>query len=55
MWFALDEMGLPADSGKALELTDAFTGDVIGPVKDGYGVALEAHDCAVYIAKMVDA
>ena len=55
VWFALDELGLPADSGKALELTDAFTGDVIGPVKDGYGVPIDAHDCKVYIAKMVDA
>ena len=55
VWFALDELGLPADSCKALELTDAFTGDVIGPVKDGYGVPIDAHDCKVYIAKMVDA
>ena len=55
VWFALDELGLPASSGKALMLTDAFTGDVIGPVKDGYGVPVDAHDCKVYIAKVVDA
>ena len=54
-WLSLDELGIPADVDKGLQLTDAFTGEDVGVRKDYMRVLLQAHDCAVYIAKVVDA
>ena len=55
MCFALDEIGLPLSSGKTLRLTDAFTGEDLGASSERIQLSLEAHDCAVFIAKIVDA
>ena len=49
--FAFHENYLHGAADVTVEVSE---GD-IGPVKDGYGVPIDAHDCKVYIAKMVDA
>ena len=49
-----DVLGLPVTSGKTLELTELWTGEKI-TVKDGiYITTVEAHDCKVFRAKVVD-
>ena len=53
-WFALDELGLPVAARKGLRLTDAFTGEPAGTVKEGLQIPLDAHDCAVFLAEIVD-
>ncbi len=53
-WFCFDELGLPAAAGKGLQLTDAFTGEDLGVKREYIRIPLQAHDCAVYIAKVVD-
>ena len=53
-WFSFDELGIPADAKKGLKLTDAFTGEDAGIAKEYMRIPLQAHDCAVYLAKVVD-
>ncbi|MBQ5970120.1 MAG: glycoside hydrolase family 27 protein [Clostridia bacterium] len=54
LWFPFDELGLPVSAGKGLHLTDAFTGADAGVVKEYHYIPLKAHDCAVYLAKVVE-
>jgi len=54
LWFALENIGLPIASGKGLSLVDAFTGESAGTVRERMYQSLEPHDCAVYIAKIVN-
>ncbi len=54
-WLPLDALGLPAAAKKGLKLTDAFTGEDAGVAGEYMYVPLKAHDCAVFIAKVVDA
>ena len=54
-WLAFEDIGLPASSGKALALTDAFTGEDAGVFKEYKSERVKPHDCALYIAKIVDA
>ena len=53
-WLPFDELGLPLAAKKGLHLTNAFTGEDLGVVKEYMHVPLEAHDCAVFIANVVD-
>ena len=53
-WLTPDMIGLPVASGKGLKLKDAMTGEDAGTVKDYVRVPLQPHDCAVYLAKVVD-
>ena len=50
-----DMIGLPLISGKTVELTDLWTGEVLstdnGTIR---GKACEAHGCQLYRAKVVD-
>ena len=55
VWLPFDEIGLPVNVGKGLHLTDAFTGEDAGVKKEYMRIPLKAHDCAVFIAKVVDA
>ncbi|MCH5198174.1 MAG: glycoside hydrolase family 27 protein [Oscillospiraceae bacterium] len=55
LWLPLEDLGIPVSSGKGLSLINAFTGEDAGIVKENMYQSLEAHDCAVYIAKIVDA
>ena len=55
LWFALDALGLPVSAKKGLRLTDAFTGEDAGIVKEDMRWHVKAHDCAVYLAKVVGA
>ncbi len=54
MWFMLEEIGMTSSCGKGLQLTNAFTGKDEGIIKDYLRQPLEAHDCAVFLAKVVD-
>lgn len=49
----LEEFGLPAISGRTLELINVWTKEVSHPVNDLIGVKIDAYDCAVYRAKVV--
>ena len=55
VWFPLDAIGIPPVAGKALQLTNCFTGEDAGTAKEFMLLPLEAHDCAVFLAKVVDA
>ena len=49
-----DVIGLPVSTGKTLEMTELWTGEKV-TVKDGaYTTSLEAHDCKIFRAKVVD-
>lgn len=47
------DMGLPVTSGVALDMTDVFTGEHIGPVTDFYNPRIQGHDCKLYLCKLV--
>ncbi len=49
----LEDMGIPVASGKGLQITDAFTGEDAGVIREYKEQWLEPHDCAVYLAKIV--
>lgn len=53
MYFCLEDVGIPAATGKTLELTDVFSDN--GTIRCGeiYADQLAAHDCRVFIAKIV--
>ena len=53
--FTFANAGLPYQSGYGFELTDAFTGENIGVKRDYFNPYVDAHDCAVYIARIVKA
>ena len=54
MWLSFEELGLPAAAGKGLQLTDVFTGEDAGVAKEYMHVPVKAHDCAFFLAKVVD-
>ena len=47
------ELGVPADSGVKLELTDVITGETFAPKRDDFFVPVEGHGCKVYRAKFI--
>ena len=53
--FIFADAGLPYESGYALALTDAFTGEDLGVHRDYYDVRLPAHNCQVILARLVKA
>ena len=59
MWqttITFDMLGLPATSGKTLELHDLWSGEVIRAVNGVIQIgSCPAHDCRVFRAKVVDA
>lgn len=50
----LEDIGLPAASGKGLKLKDAFTDEDKGVIKEKLCQEVAPHDCALYLAKIVD-
>ncbi len=50
----LDAVGLGECTGKTLELTNVWTGEVTRPVNATIRVGLAPHSCVVYRAKVVD-
>ena len=52
MW--LEDIGLPAAAGKGLRLKDAFTDEDKGVIKEKLCQEVAPHDCALYLAKIVD-
>ncbi len=47
------DIGLPAASGRGLELYDCYTHSVIGTFTERYAAQIESHDCVVFRAKVV--
>ena len=47
------ELGVPADSGVKLVLTDVITGEEHAPKRDDFFIHVEGHGCKVYRAKFV--
>ena len=47
------ELGVPANSGVKLVLTDVITGEEHAPKRDDFIASLEGHGCKVYRAKFV--
>lgn len=51
--FNFTDFGLSVSSGYGLELRDVNTNEVVGVFKEYYIPYLEAHECKVYLAKLV--
>ncbi len=47
------DLGLPAVSGVALDMTDVFTGEQLGPQTDTFHPRTPAHDCKLYLCRLV--
>ena len=52
--FNLDEVGLPHSTGRTLKMTELWTGEEVTVVNSTFCKDLEAFDCAVYRAKVVE-
>ncbi len=51
----MHDMGFPTISGKALKITDAFTGEEEGIFRDCFYQNVPPHEIRLYIAEVVDA
>ena len=51
----LTNFGLSASSGLALSLTDTMTDESYGKFAEYINVSVPAHDCRIFLCKMVDA
>ena len=49
----LADMGLPATGGVKLQMRDVFTGETFEKVADSFHPHVEAHDCKLYLCKLV--
>ena len=52
-YMILEDMGIPVASGKGLEMREVFTGEETGRVTEYFERRIPAHDCSVYLAKIV--
>ncbi|MCM1263128.1 MAG: glycoside hydrolase family 27 protein [Butyrivibrio sp.] len=52
--FNLDEIGLPFSTGKTLELTELWSGEVSGVKNATFICELQPYDCAVFRGRVVD-
>lgn len=50
--FTFADVGLPYGSNIGLEMTDVFTGETTGLLRDYYNINIPAHSCRVFIARM---
>lgn len=53
MLMTLSDAGIPYASGYGLKLTDVFTGEDAGCIRDYHSVKVPGHGCRLYHAKMV--
>ncbi len=51
----LTDLGLPVNSGLAMQLTNVFTGETEGTYKEYVRRKLAPHDCVVFCCKLVEA
>ncbi len=49
----LEDVGIPVSSGRGLEMREVFTGEETGRLTEVFERRIPAHDCSVYIAKLV--
>lgn len=47
------DMGLPVTGGVALDMTDVFAGEHLGPQKDSFNPHIKAHDCRLFLCHLV--
>ncbi|MCM1026481.1 MAG: glycoside hydrolase family 27 protein [Roseburia sp.] len=48
-----DDLGIHSESGAALRLTDAVTGEELGVYRDGYRCAVKKDECRVLVGELV--
>lgn len=53
MSICFDDLGIHSESGVALKLTDAVTGEELGAFKDGYRCVVRKDECRVLIGELV--
>ncbi|MBQ0000347.1 MAG: glycoside hydrolase family 27 protein [Clostridiales bacterium] len=53
MLCTFSDIGIPYASGYGLEMTDVFTGEKLGKVRDYHRVNVAGHSCKLYHCKMV--
>lgn len=49
----LADMGLPVTGGVALDMTDVFSGEHLGPQNDSFNPHIKAHDCRLFLCHLV--
>lgn len=54
-WFGLSDLGLDHTAGRALEITDLWTGEVLGTFYDIFRTRVEPHDCKMLRCRVVKA
>lgn len=54
MSISFDDLGIHSESGIALKLTDAVTGEELGVYRDGYRCSIEVDECRVLIGELVN-
>lgn len=47
------DMGLPVTGGVALDMTDVFSGEHLGPQKDSFNPHIKARDCRLFLCHLV--
>lgn len=47
------DMGLSVTGGVALDMTDVFSGEHLGPQKDSFNPHIKAHDCRLFLCHLV--
>lgn len=52
--FTFADVGLPYGSDVKLEVTDAITGENLGLHRDYLNLQIPAHDCRIFLARMVE-
>ena len=53
MSISFDDLGIHSESGIALKLTDAITGEALGIYKDGYRCNIKVDECKVLIGELI--
>ncbi|MFG6356804.1 MAG: glycoside hydrolase family 27 protein [Acetatifactor sp.] len=53
MSISFDDLGIHSESGVALKLTDAVTGDNLGIYRDGYRCNVALDDCKILVGELV--
>lgn len=53
MSISFDDLGIHSESGIALRLTDAVTGQSLGVYRDGYRCNIKADECRILIGELV--
>lgn len=53
MSISFDDLGIHSESGVALKLTDAITGEALGVYRDGYRCNIAVDECKILIGELI--